>query len=56
MREFPRNVLQRRFRCTNSSEIAAGVTPWMRDAWPMVCGRCCASRCCTSFDRPRTPA
>ena len=29
-----------RFRCTSSSEIAAGVMPWMRAAWPIVSGRC----------------
>src|SRR5476651_1285682 len=45
----------RRFRCTRRSEIAAGVTPWMRAAWPTVSGRCCVSFCCTSFDSPRTP-
>ena len=44
----------RRFRCTSSREIAAGVTPWMRDAWPIVSGRWCASFCRTSIDRPRT--
>ena len=26
------------FRCTSSSEMAAGVTPVMRDAWPSVSG------------------
>src|SRR5262244_1737183 len=30
----------RRFRCTSRSEIAAGVTPEIRDAWPRVSGRC----------------
>src|SRR5215475_3352117 len=30
----------RRFKCTSNSEIAAGVTPAMRDAWPTVSGRC----------------
>ena len=35
--------LPRRFRCTNSSEIAAGVTPEMREAWPIVSGRCSRS-------------
>src|SRR5882672_2508701 len=30
---------ERRFRCTSSSEIAAGVIPEMRDAWPIVSGR-----------------
>ena len=29
-----------RFRCTSSSEIAAGVMPEMRAAWPIVSGRC----------------
>src|SRR5215213_873707 len=28
-----------RFRCTSNSEIAAGVMPWMRAAWPSVSGR-----------------
>src|SRR5574343_627477 len=36
-----------RFKCTSSSEIAAGVMPWMREAWPSVCGWCCFSFCCT---------
>ena len=35
---------------------AAGVMPWMRDAWPSVCGLCCASFCCTSLERPGTVA
>ena len=46
----------RRLRCTSSSEIAAGVTPWMRAACPTVSGRCCASFCATSFERPRIAA
>ena len=29
-----------RFRCTSSTEIAAGVMPEMRAAWPSVSGRC----------------
>src|SRR5450432_1790531 len=45
----------RRFRCTRRSEIAAGVTPWTRAAWPTVSGRCCVSFCCASVDSPRTP-
>ena len=45
-----------RFRCTSSSEIAAGVTPEMRAAWPIVSGSCAFSFCCTSIDRPRTIA
>ena len=45
-----------RFRCTSSSEIAAGVMPEMRAAWPIVSGRCWLSFCCTSVDRPRTVA
>lgn len=27
------------FRCIINSEIAAGVTPGIREAWPMVSGR-----------------
>lgn len=27
------------FKCTNNNEIAAGVTPEMRAAWPTVSGR-----------------
>src|SRR5581483_316915 len=43
------------FKCTSSSEIAAGVMPEMRDAWPMVSGRWRLSFCCTSTDSPFTP-
>jgi len=43
-----------RFRWTSSSEIAAGVIPEMREAWPIVSGLCWFSFCCTSIDRPRT--
>ena len=35
-------------------EIAAGVTPEMRAAWPTVSGRCALSFCWTSIDRPRS--
>jgi len=28
------------FRCTSNSDIAAGVTPEIREAWPKVSGRC----------------
>ena len=45
-----------RSRCTSSSEIAAGVMPGMRCAWPTVCGRTCSSFCRSSADRPRTAA
>jgi hypothetical protein len=45
-----------RFRCTARSEIAAGVTPEIRPAWPSVCGRCAASFWRTSTERPRTAA
>src|SRR6185369_8534027 len=31
------------FRCTSSSEIAAGVIPEIRDACPKVSGRCLSS-------------
>ena len=37
------------FKCTSSSEIAAGVTPAMREAWPSVCGRWRLSFCRTSW-------
>jgi hypothetical protein len=43
----------RRFRWTSSSEIAAGVTPLMRAAWPMVAGRLRLSFSSTSAERPR---
>jgi hypothetical protein len=43
-----------RFKCTSKSEIAAGVTPEMRAACPMVSGRWRFSFCCTSADKPRT--
>ena len=42
----------RAFRCTSSSEIAAGVMPEMREAWPSVSGRCRLSFCCTSIEGP----
>ena len=32
--------LNPRLRCTSRSEIAAGVTPEIRAAWPSVSGRC----------------
>ena len=41
-------LAQPRFKCTSSSEIAAGVMPEMRAAWPMVSGRWRLSFCCTS--------
>ena len=44
----------RRFRCTSSSEIAAGVTPLTRAAWPTVAGRARFSFSSTSADSPRT--
>ena len=44
----------RRFKCTSRSEIAAGVMPWMRAAWPIVSGRCWESFCCASRESPRT--
>ncbi len=43
------------FRCTSNNDIAAGVTPAIRDACPTVAGRCAASFCRTSVDKPRTP-
>src|SRR5690606_11352980 len=43
-----------RFRWTSSNDSAAGVTPWMRAAWPIVSGRCSFSFCWTSADRPLT--
>ena len=42
------------FRCTNNSEIAAGVTPEIREAWPSVSGRCFCSACRTSIDNAVT--
>ena len=47
---------ERRLRCTRSSEMAAGVTPEIRAAWPKVTGRNEDSFCTTSVDRPRTEA
>ena len=44
----PAPLAKPRFRCTSSSEIAAGVTPEMRAAWPIVSGLCRLSFCCTS--------
>src|SRR5262249_54852967 len=41
-----------RRRWTLSSEIAAGVTPGMRAAWPRECGFTRASRSRTSAERP----
>src|SRR6185437_1030244 len=43
----------RRLRCTRRREMAAGVTPWTRDACPTVSGRAWASFCRTSFESPR---
>src|SRR6266852_5261765 len=43
-----------RFRWTSSSEIAAGVIPEMREAWPIVSGLFSFSFRCTSTDTPRT--
>src|SRR6266446_6945930 len=43
-----------RFRWTRSSEIAAGVIPEMREAWPIVSGLCWFSFCRPSIDRPST--
>ena len=42
------------FRYTNNSEIAAGVIPEIRDAWPIVSGRDSISLATTSFDKPDT--
>jgi len=42
------------FRCSNNSEIAAGVIPGMRDACATVSGRTSLSFWRTSFDKPRT--
>ena len=41
--------LRLRLRWISSSEIAAGVTPDMRAAWPSVSGRCFESFCRTSM-------
>ena len=43
-----------RFRWTSSSEMAAGVMPEMRAAWPTVSGLPAASFCRASVDSPRT--
>src|SRR5699024_4786198 len=40
------------FRCTSSSETAAGVTPGTRDACPKVSGRCCCRISRSAFDNP----
>src|SRR6185437_14949201 len=45
-------VAPRFFRCTSRIEIAAGVTPGMRPACPIVAGRDCCSFWRTSCDRP----
>lgn len=42
------------FKCTSSSDTAAGVTPGTREACPSVCGRWVASFCRTSKDRAFT--
>ena len=34
--------------------LLACLTPEIRDAWPIVCGFCWLSFCCTSIDSPRT--
>ena len=44
----------RRLRCTSSNEIAAGVTPPMRAAWPSVAGWVRLSLVSTSVESPRT--
>ena len=49
-----RNQALRRFRCTSNSEIAAGVTPLIRAAWPTVAGCVRLSLSSTSDERPRT--
>src|SRR5688500_9557348 len=51
-----RVLVVRRFRCTSSSDTAAGVTPGTRAACPIVAGRTSFSRCLTSLDNPRTSA
>jgi len=52
LREFSARFL----RWTSNIEMAAGVTPEMRVAWPRVTGLKNASFCCTSADNPRTAA
>ncbi len=49
-----RSFMPRFLRCTSSSEMAAGVTPGIRAAWPRVWGLTCVSFWRTSLDRPRT--
>src|SRR5690606_38691620 len=48
--------LPRFFRWTRRTEIAAGVTPETRLAWPIVSGRCRARIWRTSKDRHGTDA
>ena len=42
------------FKCTNKSDIAAGVTPGSLDALAIVCGLASDSFCFTSLDKPTT--
>jgi hypothetical protein len=54
---IPDGGVARPFFCathTLSSVRAAGVTPGMRLAWPMVCGRILPSFSCISRERPET--
>ncbi|MCY1537234.1 hypothetical protein D9M68_727230 [compost metagenome] len=43
------------FRWISSREIAAGVTPGIREAWPSVSGRVLPSLCWISLDKPEIP-
>ena len=50
----PKPLKRPRFRCTSNREIAAGVTPEIRDAWPRVSGLCLFSFCLASKERAVT--
>ena len=42
------------FKFTKIIEIAAGVIPEIRLAWPIETGRCCSNFARTSLDKPDT--
>ena len=49
-----RNFPPRLFRCTSNNEMAAGVMPGMRAAWPKVVGLVLISLRRASVDKPWT--
>src|SRR4029077_2080728 len=51
-----REVMLRFLRWTRRIDTAAGVTPGMRPACPIVFGRISARRCRTSWERPLSEA